>query len=681
MAVMKDEDGKLIYRHRGETLTVEAWTHNSFRIRSVLGDSFRSDDDVPQALLPLTDSKGAEVSIEPGFATIVNGSLEARIIRGIAKDDKTDKHTGQIIFTNLETGKIVLEEYLFQTKFHEQARELFQTEGGLFEVNVGFKSNPSEKLYGMGQHHNGMLNQKGCMIDMRQRNRDVTVPFVISNRGYGLLWNMPGIGRFTSSMELTRWESYGAYQLDYWVTIGDSPAEILANYMAAAGKPGKFPEWAAGFWQCKLRYLTQEELLNVAREYKRRNLPISVIVIDYFHWSAQGDWDFDKTAWPDPDAMMRELSAMNIKVMVSVWPTVSTYSRNFEELEEKGLLVRGRDGSPALFPFYEVGRESIQYVHYMDSTNPEARNYIWNEVRRNYLSRGIDIYWLDACEPESAYGKTEEFMFHKGPGAAVANAYPMLYERGFWENMRAAGIEAPLNLCRSAWAGSQRYGTAVWSGDIPSTFGSLRRQIRSGLNMAMSGIPWWTTDIGGFTGGDIDDPEFRELLVRWFAYGVFCPIFRLHGVRRRSGENSMTVGSGADNEVWSFGDDNYPILVRYMHLREAMRPYLRKQFEICSRDGTPPMRPLFFDYPGDENCWNVDDQFFLGPDYLIAPVDQAGIERRDVYLPSGSPWTLAWTGERWDGGRSVTVEAPLDRIPFFIREGGVNPLKLMEDKE
>ena len=681
MAVMKNENGKLIYRHRGETLTVEAWTHNSFRIRSVLGDSFRSDDDVPQALLPLTDSKGAEVSIEPGFATIVNGSLEARIIRGIAKDDKTDKHTGQIIFTNLETGKIVLEEYLFQTKFHEQARELFQTEGGLFEVNVGFKSNPSEKLYGMGQHHNGMLNQKGCMIDMRQRNRDVTVPFVISNRGYGLLWNMPGTGRFTSSMELTRWESYGAYQLDYWVTIGDSPAEILANYMAAAGKPGKFPEWAAGFWQCKLRYLTQEELLNVAREYKRRNLPISVIVIDYFHWSAQGDWDFDKTAWPDPDAMMRELSAMNIKVMVSVWPTVSTYSRNFEELQEKGLLVRGRDGSPALFPFYEVGRESIQYVHYLDSTNPEARNYIWNEVRRNYLSRGIDIYWLDACEPESAYGKTEEFMFHKGPGAAVANAYPMLHERGFWENMRAAGIEAPLNLCRSAWAGSQRYGTAVWSGDIPSTFGSLRRQIRSGLNIAMSGIPWWTTDIGGFTGGDIDDPEFRELLVRWFAYGVFCPIFRLHGVRRRSSENSMTVGSGADNEVWSFGDDNYPILVRYMHLREVMRPYLRKQFEICSRDGTPPMRPLFFDYPGDENCWNVDDQFFLGPDYLIAPVDQAGIERRDVYLPLGSAWTLAWTGERWDGGRSVTVEAPLDRIPFFVKEGGVNPLKLMEDKE
>ena len=681
MAVMKNEDGKLIYKHRGETLTVEAWTHNSFRVRSVLGDSFRSDDDVPQALLPLTDSKGAEVSIKPGFGTIVNGSLEARIIRGIAKDDKTDKHTGQIIFTNLETGKIVLEEYLFQTKFHEQARELFQTEGGLFEVNVGFKSNPSEKLYGMGQHHNGMLNQKGCMIDMRQRNRDVTVPFVISNRGYGLLWNMPGTGRFTSSMELTRWESYGAYQLDYWVTIGDSPAEILTNYMAAAGKPGKFPEWAAGFWQCKLRYLTQEELLNVAREYKRRNLPISVIVIDYFHWSAQGDWDFDKTAWPDPDAMMRELNAMNIKVMVSVWPTVSTYSRNFEELEEKGLLVRGSDGSPALFPFYEVGRESLQYVHYLDSTNPEARNYIWNEVRRNYLSRGIDIYWLDACEPESAYGKTEEFMFHKGPGAAVANAYPMLHERGFWENMRAAGIEAPLNLCRSAWAGSQRYGTAVWSGDIPSTFGSLRRQIRSGLNMAMSGIPWWTTDIGGFTGGDIDDPEFRELLVRWFAYGVFCPIFRLHGVRRRSGENSMTVGSGADNEVWSFGDDNYPILVRYMHLREAMRPYLRKQFEICSGDGTPPMRPLFFDYPGDENCWNVDDEFLLGPDYLIAPVDQAGIEKRDVYLPSGYAWTLAWTGERRDGGRSVTVEAPLDRIPFFIREGGVNPLKLMEDKE
>ncbi len=677
MADIYEKNSCLYFKSKGETLFIEPWNNDSFRIRAVLGDSFRTDEKIPQALLEKQDETAPVIRVEQDYGLISNGKLEARILRNVDKDEKSDDHNGQIVFTNLQTGKVILKEYLFQTKFHETSRELFQREEGLFEISQSFKSDRTEKLYGMGQHHNGMLNQKGCMVEMRQRNRDITVPFVVSSYGYGMLWNVPGTGRFTSSMEQTRWEAYGAYQLDYWVTTAETPAAILMNYMKATGTPGKFPHWATGFWQCKLRYLNQDELLDVAREYKKRGLPISVIVIDYFHWSAQGDWDFDKEAWPDPDAMMKELEEMGIKVMISVWPTVSTYSRNYNELNERGLLVRGRSGNPALFPFYEVGKDGDQWVHYYDAMNKAGRDFIWKEVKENYYDRGIDIYWLDACEPESIYGKTEEFMFDNGPGIAVANVYPLLHEQGFYENMKEAGTEEVVNLCRSAWAGSQRYGAAVWSGDIPSTFGSFRRQIRSGLNMVMSGIPWWTTDIGGFTGGEIDDPGFQELIARWFAYGAFCPIFRLHGVRK-SENNAMGLGSGAENEVWSFGEENYEILTMYMKLREVMRPYIQKQFDKCTLDGTPIMRPLLYDFPTDENCWEVDDQFMFGGDYLIAPIDRKGIRDREVYLPAGEDWINAWTGENFKGGRSYTVPAPIAEIPFFVRKGASNPLENLD---
>jgi alpha-D-xyloside xylohydrolase len=264
--------------------------------------------------------------------------------------------------------------------------------------------------------------------------------------------------------------------------------------------------------------------------------------------------------------------------------------------------------------------------------------------------------------------------FDLGPGTEAANAYPMLHARGFYEGMRAEGEEEILTLCRSAWAGSQRYGACVWSGDISSTFEALRRQIPAGLNIGLSGIPWWTTDIGGFVGGDISSPEFRELIVRWFQFGVFCPVFRLHGVRLQDGRQPEgpdgAAQTGAANEVWSFGDAEYGIIRDLLFLRERLRPYVMEQMRIAHETGLPPMRPLFVDFPADETCWDVQDQFLFGSDILVAPVVREGARERAVYLPSGAKWLDAWTGAATEGGSWVTAPAPIESIPVYVRAGG-----------
>jgi alpha-D-xyloside xylohydrolase len=425
------------------------------------------------------------------------------------------------------------------------------------------------------------------------------------------------------------------------------------------------PEWATGFWQSKLRYRTQAELLEVAREYHRRGIPLAVIVADFFHWPALGDWRFDPSEWPDPKAMVDELSAMGTRLMVSIWPLVSPLSENFAEMAHRGLLVGSERGPAYQTDFAERGVSAHVAVGLYDSTNPEARDFIWSQVREHYLRQGVKVWWLDASEPELRPTDPANLRFYIGSGDEVVGLYPSLNARAFYDGMLDAGEDEVVLLSRSAWAGSQRYGAAVWSGDIPATFDSLRRQVRAGLNIAMSGIPWWTTDIGGFHGGDPQDPEFRELVVRWFEYGAFCPLLRLHGDRlpRSPVTTEMT---GGPNEIWSFGDEAYEHIRDVLALRERIRPYLEVQMRRAHEDGLPPMRPLFVDFPDDSASWSIDDQFMLGPDLLVAPILEAGARQRDVYLPPGE-WRDAWTGARCHGDVVICAEAPLERIPVFVR--------------
>jgi len=400
-------------------------------------------------------------------------------------------------------------------------------------------------------------------------------------------------------------------------------------------------------------------------------------VADFFHWTHVGDYQFDLEEFQDPKAMVDELTSYGIKLMVSVWPTVSPLSINYDEMRENGYLIGTERGIPYLTEWGDKGLPRRMPVTFYDPTNPEARRFVWSRVSENYKALGIGIWWLDACEPEIKPSDPANMRLYAGIGSEVINIYPQAHASGFYDGMRSEGEDEILLLCRSAWVGYQRYGAAVWSGDINTTFDSLAGQVRAGVSIGIAGIPWWTTDIGGFHGGHPDSPEYRELIIRWFQFGVFCPLFRLHGHRDPRGSASGSTarpytlgphGWGGNNEVWSFGDEAYGIITDLLFLRERLRPYVMAQMAEASATGVHPMRALFMEYPDDQRVWEVEDQFLFGSDILVAPVTEYGARSREVYLPAGTRWRYAWTGDLFEGGQTYTMAAPLDRIPVLVPE-------------
>jgi len=661
MSIFTIKEDSLLFCYDAEKLLIQAWGTDSFRIRGTKMAEFQGTD---WALIQKPEAADVQVTINEDYATIVNGKICARITK-----------YGKLTFYN-QNKNVLLDEYLrnridvtadYCSALEIEAREYKGLTGGDYQLSLRFVSNPVEKIFGMGQYQQPYLDLKGTDLELAQRNSQASVPFMLSSLGYGFLWNSPAIGRVMFGKNITTWEAYSAKELDYWITAGDSPAAIEEKYAAVTGTVPMMPEYAMGFWQCKLRYQTQEELLEVAREYKRRNLPISVIVVDYFHWPLQGDWEFDKKYWPDPEGMVRELKEMGIELMVSIWPTVDYRSENFSEMKEKGYLIRTERGFRIAMDFQG------NTIHY-DATNPEARAYVWGKAKKNYYDLGIKTFWLDEAEPEYSVYDFENYRYYLGANVQIGNVYPVMYAKTFYEGMQKEGQENIINLLRCAWAGSQRYGALVWSGDIHSSFASLRNQVAAGLNMGIAGIPWWTTDIGGFHGGNPDDPEFRELLVRWFEYGTFCPVMRLHGDREpkkepMGSEGGASCNSGADNEVWSFGEKTYEILKQYLGIRERLKGYITKLMEEAHQKGTPVMRPLFYDFSNDQKVWDVSDQYMFGPDIMVAPVLYEKMKERTVYLPAGANWKNYWTKELCEGGCEVTVPTPMAEIPLFVRNG------------
>jgi len=653
------EDG-FIWRRKGEQIWVQAWGPNAVRVRVTKEARFH---DLPQGLLPDCPAPGAmKLEHTDDTATFTNGNITVDIRLMF----------GQLTFTRSSDGETLLQECRKTTAEH--LPRTFVPQGSTWQLEQRFYGDDAEKLYGLGQRQHGYLDQKGCVLDLMHRNTEVSIPFMVSNKGYGFLWNHPGLGEVSLGNNETRWSADALHQIDYYVVAEQTPAMILQRYAEVTGKPSAFPEWGAGFWQCKLRYKTQEETLEVAREYHRRGLPVSVIVIDFHHWVHSGDWAFDPECWPDPKAMVDELKSMGMECMVSIWPTVNVKSENYHPMEQHGLFLRNERGGSwqngaALEAFY-------------DATNPDARKYLWQQVRNNYVEHGIKLFWLDTMEPEIIPVEHDNTRFYLGNGKEVACLYPKDHFRAFYEGLKEVGEETPMTLGRSAWVGSQSLGGAVWSADVPSTFESLRRQIAGGLNIAMSGIPHWTTDIGGFHGGDIDDPDFRELLVRWFQYGTFCPIMRLHGVRRQKINPPKEDPGKADpnhpncpNEVWSYGEKVCDILSDLIRLRDRLRPYIMEQMAHAQETGLPPMRPLLVDFPDDQQAWETDDQFMFGPDIMACPVVTLGQRTRSVYLPSGTGWTNAWTGDAHEGGQTIEADAPLEQMPVFLKAGAKVTLK------
>ena len=667
----ENKQNALVFCHNGETVRIEAWGKDALRVRSAMYGKFTSHDwaltEKPGRTRPTVEIgqetfSGGYGSYPVPTASITNGHIKAVV-----------NFCGIISFYRDE--KLILREYyrLYDGTISKESRCLKTINrewkgiigGDNYQLNVKFESNDGEKIFGMGQYQQSYMDLKGSILELAQRNSQISVPFMISSLGYGMLWNNPAVGSVTFGKNYTEWIARSTQQMDYWICAAGKPKAILENYTAVTGRAPVFPENLMGLWQCKLRYRTQDEVLSVARAYKEAGIKIDQIVIDFFHWTVQGDWKWDKTYWPDPKAMCDELHSMGIRVIVSVWPSVDRRSENFGPMMDKGLLIRTERGAAQT---YDYQGDCVE----IDPFNPGTKEYVWEVCKKNYYDIGIDAFWLDNSEPDYGVYDFENYRYSEGPALECSNIYPQMFSRIFFEKMKEAKDEPVVNLLRCGWAGSQKYGNVIWSGDVPSTFEAFKDQVQCGLNMGLAGIPWWTTDIGGFMTDDVNDPDFRQLLIRWYQFAVFSAVLRMHGDRGPYNIPALDdrdwgggyLHTGQPNELWSYGEENYAIMKKYYDIRISMHDYIKSLYEQASADGSPLIRAMFYEFPEDKKCWELDDQYMFGSDYLCAPIFSLNQFSRSVYLPRGK-WQLTSTGEIFDGHKTVAVDAPIEYMPVF----------------
>ncbi|MBV9339748.1 MAG: DUF5110 domain-containing protein, partial [Acidobacteria bacterium] len=501
----------------------------------------------------------------------------------------------------------------------------------------------------------------------------VCVPFLLTNYGYGMLWDNPSKTVVEPGFnETTRWTSEVGDRVSFFVIAGENFDQIYSGYRLLTGPTPLLPKAAYGYIQSKQRYASQDELLAVARGYRERHVPVDVLVVDWFYYTKMGEMDFAPEKWPDPAGMNRQLHDMGFQTMISVWPRFTRGSHYYEFLLNKGWFEHLADGTPTDgLPYDRAGSD-------IDTTNPEAARWYWSVIRDNIISKGFDSIWADETEPDLPPNGSYFFI---GPGTRYFNVYPLFHTAAIYDGFRRDVNHRALILSRDAYLGAQRNGTVFWSSDIYPTWDTLKRQIPTGLNFTASGLAYWTNDIGGWqylppvhhplhpplldasdareNVGGYDD--YPELYTRWFEYACFLPIFRAHGSRLY-------------NEVWSYGPQAEPILEQYLKLRYQLLPYIYSLAYQTYLTGAPYMRALFLDFSSDARVREIGDEYMFGPAFLVAPVTEQGATSRAVYLPSGADWYNYWTNERVHGGLLAHVDAPIDRLPLFVRAGSIVPL-------
>ena len=515
-------------------------------------------------------------------------------------------------------------------------------------------------IYGLGQHQNGLLDYSGSTIHLQQKNGDVGVPMLLSPSGFGILWNNASVmdvdvAKAGAKFPLVVRNESGA-GIDYDFILGPEPDQVIAGYRWLTGDAPLMPRWSWGFWQSREHYETQDWTVGVARTYRALGVPIDAVVMDWQHWSP-GQWGsfrFDTARFPDAAAMVRDLIAMHVHMVVSVWARFDVGIENERALEQAGGLL-----SPTFKNAYPTG-----VGRWYDAWNPKARELYWDLIRQNYGAQGFEAWWLDASEPELGgdWGELRKLQTAAGPGAEVFNSYPLLHTSAVYDGMRRdIPDRRPLILTRSAYAGQQRNAALTWSGDVQGNWETFRKQIPAALNFAMSGIPYWSADIGGFFGGDVHDRKYEELFTRWHQFAAFTPQFRVHGVQ-------------PGKEIWNFDGDVQPRLIETVKLRYRLLPYIYSlSWDVTKNKGTM-MRALAFDFRDDPKVLRITDEYLFGRAFLVAPVLEAGATKRKVYLPGQGGWFDFWTGAREAGGQMVDADAPIEHMPVFVRAGSIVPL-------
>ena len=549
-------------------------------------------------------------------------------------------------------------------------------------VQQRFGLSTAEALYGLGQFQDGVMNWRNHRVKLRQANQFIANPFLVSTAGYGILWDNYSTTTFRDNARGASFSSEIGDCIDYYFVYAHDADGVVAGYRALTGRAPMFGKWVFGFWQCRERYKSQDELLGVVEKYRALRVPLDNIVQDWQYWGTDNNYwnstEFGNPAFPQPRVMVEKVHGLNAHLMISVWPSFGEKTAIHQELKQANLLYKFKNWPP------DGG------VRVYDAFDPKARDVYWRYMNKNLFSLGIDAWWLDASEPEQfdREGALDSAQTALGSFKRMRNAFPLQHTKGVYEHQRAASADKRVFiLTRSAFAGQQRYGAAVWSGDIHGSWDVLRKQIAGGLNFSLAGIPYWTTDIGGFFTGKtyplgVADPAFQELYVRWFQFGAFSPLFRSHG-------------TDTPREIYQFGakgDWAYDAQAKFVALRYRLLPYIYSQAWRVTAQGYTLMRGLAMDFAQDPKVYDIDNEYMFGQNLLVNPVttaqytqknadatqkgtaDFSTVKSQALYLPRSAGWYDFWTGERTPGGQTVTRPTPIDLMPLYVRAGAILPL-------
>jgi len=742
--VVKDfkqvRDGIKIYLKEG-TLSISPLTEDAVRIK------FYKDDEIE--ILELIFS--SKIS-SPGFKIIDSpselGLKIEKIIVGV------DKLTGNVSFKD-NSGKIFLSEKVDTRKFIPDS----VMGEPCFLAEQSFESPDDEYLFGLGQFQDGHYNLRNITRRLTQVNSQISIPFIYSSKGYGLLWHQYGltdfnpadnfitlekqehstadsielaevtttsgtqklsqnqslyIGKFSVPKDglysifldlgdmdnrqylvidgvpcidisnfwlpptaselvnlkagehqvqlvckssntpkvswklidnLTTFRSPNAKQLDYVVFYGPSADSVITSYRNLSGQVLMFPLWAYGFWQCRERYTSGTHLVETVKEFRKRNLPMDVIVQDWQYWGNNG-WGvpkFDEINYPNPAGFIKELHYLNTHFNISIWSNPDKNSEIGKEYLAEDLYIPNSK--------------------WLDYFNPVTRKKYWNTLKENLFVHGVDSWWMDATEPENDALRGE--LTYLGPGDFYRLTYPLFVSKAVYEGQRETTSEKRVCiLTRSAFLGQQKYGIINWSGDIGGNWEAYKRQIVAGLNFTITGLPYWTTDIGGFfRPGELQytDEKFHELLIRWFQWGTFNPIFRIHAYQ-------------TETEPWKYGQKVENNIRKMLNLRYHLMPYIYSEAWQITKNGSTMMRPLVMDFNGDTSALNQPYEYMFGKSFLVAPVTEPDVTEWNIYLPKSAVWYDFWTGDKHRGGQIITKETPIEIIPLYVKAGSILPI-------
>ncbi|SDS67750.1 alpha-D-xyloside xylohydrolase [Mucilaginibacter mallensis] len=650
----KDADGVTFSLDKGK-MKVKVCTDDIIEVKYTMFNDFSQKESLVVNNKWLTKT-GFTVTEGNGAVIIATAKLKLVI----------DKATNAITYLDKKGNVITAED-----KADNKSMQAVTIAGiNTYNCSSQFNSPADEALFGLGCHPEDTLsiNYKGRDQQMLIKYMTGAIPVLLSTKGYGLMWDNYSASNFygaEAGNTKFKYVSESGKQIDYYFFYGPDFDRIINSYRIATGKAPMFAKWLFGLFQSQDRYKSQPEILSVKDNYRKNNIPVDAIVQDWYWWAPLpiGSHIMNHDRYPDPKGMIDELHKANIHAMISIWPVFGSGTKDFDALKSKGYLT-----SITWDNFV-----THTWDTYYDAHNPKARALYWAQARDSVVKRyGWDAWWVDQCEPDNGalLDERRKADFSVGKGIDYFNTYSLEHSKGIYQGWRKdIPNKRAFFLIRQSFAGEQRNAATLWSSDVTTTFNALKSQIPQGINACVSGIPYWTSDIGGYISRTLPDgipdwsqPEMRELFTRWFQFGTFSPIMRIHG----KGERALFSNNWDDNTK--------AILLKYDKLRYRLLPYIYSLAGRVTNENYTIMRSLAFDFRGDKNVYSIPDQYMFGPAFLVNPVTEHGKTTRNVYLPASTKWYDFYTGKQYDGGQRIESAAPIDIIPLYIKAGSIIPM-------